>query len=270
MTGLVVIATGELVEAMTRVEAERITARITDKLDAIADNLDQVMPLIREALTRGAWHALGYASPTAYVSERFAGALTRLPRDVRRPVVAELSGAGMSTRAIAPIVSVGHKTVARDLKAAGVSHDTPASETREHLNHETGELVPETLDDFQRRVLTDAERTGTRVPLTGPGSVATPRTTGLDGKSYPRPTDCKQPEPALAMPQPPKYGVRRGPAKVLERVTTALSGLVIATEGISDLSTLTDEQADRATADLSKAIRELNRIKNLITKERTK
>jgi len=44
---------------------------------------------------------------------------------VRREVVRELTSAGMSTRAIAPVVGTGHKTVARDFIAAGVSGDTP-------------------------------------------------------------------------------------------------------------------------------------------------
>lgn len=114
---LAIIETGEVVEEMSRVEAERITARITDKLDAIADNLEQVLPLIGEALTRDAWKALGYASPTAYVSERFAGALTRLSPDVRRPVVAQLSAAGMSTRAIAPVVGVTQRQVSTDVRS---------------------------------------------------------------------------------------------------------------------------------------------------------
>lgn len=123
----------EVIEAMTRVEAERITARIADKLDTIADHLEQVMPLIGEALTREAWRALGYQTPQAYVEERFKGALTRLPREVRRPVVAELSAAGMSTRAIAPIVGVSNGQAAKDLSAtrhvlpeeAPVSDETP-------------------------------------------------------------------------------------------------------------------------------------------------
>lgn len=117
MTELTVIGTGEVVEAMSTVEAERITARIADKLDAIADNLEQVLPLIGEALTRRAWEAMGYASPTAYVSERFAGSLSRLTPEVRRPVVAQLSAAGMSTRAIAPVVGVSQPQVVADKRA---------------------------------------------------------------------------------------------------------------------------------------------------------
>ena len=42
--------------------------------------------------------------------------LLRLARDERRDVVAWLSGQGMSTRAIAPIVGVNRETVAADLR----------------------------------------------------------------------------------------------------------------------------------------------------------
>lgn len=204
MTELAVIQTGEIVESMTRVEAERITARIADKLDAIADNLEQVMPMIREALTREAWKALGYASPTAYVSERFAGALGRLPRNVRQPVVCELSAAGMSTRAIAPIVQVHHDTVASDVRS-GVGNPTPDPEHRS-----------------AREVLRDAEQNGDIVKLTGPNSVAdldaneeaaveagatvtkttVTKITGIDGKRY------TKPEPSAPRRRPLRDGFR--------------------------------------------------------------
>jgi hypothetical protein len=121
MNELHIVETGEVIEEMTHVEAERITSRIADKLDSIADNYEQVLPLIGEALTRNAWKPLGYASPTDYVSERFSGALKRLPLEVRRPVVKELSEAGMSTRAIAPVVGTTHTTVRRDLEAGGTN-----------------------------------------------------------------------------------------------------------------------------------------------------
>ncbi|MCT1459909.1 hypothetical protein M3G03_10235 [Aestuariimicrobium sp. p3-SID1156] len=188
MSELVIIATGEVVESMTAVEAERITSRIADKIDAIADNLEQVMPLIREALTRGAWSALGYDSPTAYVSDRFKGALSRLPREIRRPVAAELCAAGMSTRAIAPIVGVSARQAAYDAGAGVQSlHTSPDPE-------------PESLDEYRARVLNEAEANGDTIKLTGPNSVARPGTvTGLDGKTYPRPApkpvECPAPKP---------------------------------------------------------------------------
>ena len=153
---LEIIETGEVIEPMSKVEAERITARIADKLDGIADNLEQVMPMIGEALTRQAWKALGYASPTAYVSERFSSALQRLTPEVRRPIVGELSAAGMSTRAIAPIVGVSDRQVRYDAAQVGSRFPpaSPASPTE-----------PETVH----------------------GLPTTDRIVGMDGKTYQRP-----------------------------------------------------------------------------------
>lgn len=125
MTALQVVETGEVVEQMTEEEASSITTRISVKLDAIADNYESVMPLIRDAITRQAYVALGYVSPGAYVADRFGHALSRLGIELRREVVRELSEAGLSTRAIAPVVAVSHVTVATDI-AAGVKPLTPA------------------------------------------------------------------------------------------------------------------------------------------------
>lgn len=55
--------------------------------------------------------------------------MVRWCRPHRREVVAWLSGEGMSTRAIAPIVGADHVTVSRDLKA-GVANETPAPAPR--------------------------------------------------------------------------------------------------------------------------------------------
>lgn len=174
-----VIETGEIVEELTRVEAERLTARIADKLDGIADNLEQVLLLIGEALTRNAWEALDYASPTAYVSERFTGALTRLPREIRQPVVLQLSAAGMSTRAIAPIVGSSHMQVGRDLKESGGTFVTPEPASQpfpetysQSVNMQTGEL-----------------------------SEMTVTTTGMDGKQYTRPAIRNDPKPEAQAPR---------------------------------------------------------------------
>lgn len=182
---LQIIETGEVVDPMGRVEAERITTRIADLLDGIADNIDQVIPLIREALTRQAWAALDYNGPSDYISERFSGALQRLSPEVRRPFAAELSAAGMSTRAIAPIVGVSSAQVKRDV--AQVAHREPpaASGTTEHGLPTTDRIVgmdgkqyrrpePKSLDEWRGEVLHQAEETGEIVPLTGPNSVASP------------------------------------------------------------------------------------------------
>ena len=189
MTALSVVETGEVVEAMSTVEAERITARIADKLDAIADNLEQVLPLIGEALTRRAWEVLGYASPTAYVAERFAGALDRLSPEVRRPVVAQLSAAGMSTRAIAPVVGAAKSSVDRDLQVS---------------------------------------RSGTPDP-SPPGQLPeAPAVVGMDGKTYPRPEAPALADDAPA-PKPKRAPLRKSvddAAWNLRRATERLARVV--------------------------------------------
>lgn len=189
---LQVVETGEVVEEMTRVEAERITSRIADKLDTIADNLEQVLPLIGEALTREAWRALDYASPTAYVSERFAGALTRLPIEVRRPVVAQLSAAGMSTRAIAPIVGVSQKTVDRDARNQVSHYDSPKPE-RETGTFQTGAAWVESGDEIPLETETTYDKETYEVLEEAP-LPKSEKIIGADGKEYKRPEPVAQPE----------------------------------------------------------------------------
>lgn len=122
---LVDATTGELVE-LDAAAAERRAERIRLRLDAIADNYTAVMPLIREAIENRDDLALGYRSPGDYVADRFGAALTNLGVDVRRVVVKELTEAGLSTRAIAPVVGVHHDTVARDARRrSGVVDTTP-------------------------------------------------------------------------------------------------------------------------------------------------
>jgi hypothetical protein len=151
---LIDTTTGEIVE-YDRAAAERRAERIRLRLDAIADNLTTVLPMIREAIALEDHFALGYRSVGEYVSDRFGGALNRLPVDLRRPVVHELASAGMSTRAIAPVVGVDQATVVRDLG----SSDAPAS------------------------VDLPADYPAPEQPIT-----PTEKVTGLNGKTYTRPT----------------------------------------------------------------------------------
>jgi hypothetical protein len=117
---LVNTETGELLDSAA---AERRAERIRLRLDAIADNYQAVLPMIREAIEKRDDLALGYRSVGEYVANRFGGALNNLGIEVRREVVRELTEAGMSTRAIAPVVGVSKDTVQRDF--AAVSHETP-------------------------------------------------------------------------------------------------------------------------------------------------
>jgi transposase-like protein len=164
---LVNTETGELVP-LDPAAAERRAERISLRLDSIADNYAAVMPMIREALDKRDHFALGYRSPGEYVSDRFGGALQRLGMEVRREVVRELTQAGMSTRAIAPVVGVSQMQVVRD----------QARET--HVSPQTPEAGA-----TDAREAADRGITAPRVPQ--------PPVTGIDGKTYtPRPRQVQR------------------------------------------------------------------------------
>jgi hypothetical protein len=120
--------TGEITQSLSLSEAERISNRISLRLETIADNYEAVVPMIREAIERRAWEILGYRSPGEYAADRFGGAMSRLGVEFRQAVVRELSELGMSTRAIAPVVGVHHDTVASDIKSAPTVGDPTVGE----------------------------------------------------------------------------------------------------------------------------------------------
>lgn len=171
---LEIVETGEIVQPMGAEEASSITTQIVVKLDAIADNYQAVMPLIREAITRQAHLALGYASAGAYVSDRFGKALSRLGIDTRRQVVKELTEAGLSTRAIAPIVGVSHKTIVTDRQVVPAVPPESSLDDDPALTDEECEALADPMDLGDDEPYDDEPEPG--------------RTTGIDGKSYPKPT----------------------------------------------------------------------------------
>lgn len=170
--------TGELVEFDTAA-AERRAERITLRLDTIADNYAAVMPMIRESIEQRDDLALGYRSPGDYVADRFGGSLQRLGMEVRRAVVGELTAAGLSTRAIAPVVGVSHMTVKRDVEAPV----TPVTPEPEFVS------ATEALAEITQTPVVAEE--GEAEATTGPAPVV-----GIDGKTYSRPA------PARATPRP--------------------------------------------------------------------
>jgi hypothetical protein len=202
MTELMVVETGEVVVQMTAEEASSITTQISVKLDALADNYESVMPLIRDAITRQAHAALGYNSPGAYVAERFGRALSRLGGHLRREVSRELSEAGLSTRAIAPVVGVSHMTVARDV-ASGVTDVTPDPVDAELVDDESenesvrvpaGVHIPATPDDapLTQEQCEELDAGSRPEEERQPAPVI-----GLDGRRYARPV----PKPATSKPR---------------------------------------------------------------------
>jgi hypothetical protein len=138
----------------TRDEAERLTERIRLTATNYVEARDKLAALLDEAQQRQVHAALGFASWTAYLAATFADQPMILPTAERREVVGMLAAEGMSTRAIAPIVGVTQRQVARD--AEQVRHDvSPAARSVDTSTGEITEMEP------------------------------TPRVvTGLDGKTY--------------------------------------------------------------------------------------
>lgn len=154
------VETGEILDAAA---AERRAERIRLRLDAIADNYQAVLPMIREAIEMRDDMALGYRSPGEYVADRFGGALNNLGVEVRREVVRELTDAGMSTRAIAPVIGVDQKTVQRD-QVRRMPH------------------LPETPPRVEEEDVRLRPGAGCAAPAPRPAVV------GIDGKTYRPPT----------------------------------------------------------------------------------
>jgi len=163
--------------------AERLSERISGRLETIATNYVAVMPLIREAISRNAHEVLGYPSPGAYIKDRFGTSLAQLGAELRREVVKELSSAGLSTRAIAPVVGVDQKTVVRDIAreahASPVADVTPPDVPDLPANPQTGEVYE--AGDTSPQMITETHTVKT--------------VTGLDGKEYK--TAPKAPKPIL-------------------------------------------------------------------------
>ena len=108
--------------ALDEAAARRLTERIRLTVDAINGQVEKLADLVRQAYEGRAWATLGYDSWQAYVEAEIPR--VRLDRVERRELVADLADAGMSTRAIAPVIGATHMTVARDL-SEGVTNVTP-------------------------------------------------------------------------------------------------------------------------------------------------
>lgn len=139
----------------TRSDAQRRGDRIRALVQGVAQDLEAVRDLVREAKAADDHLVLGFPSWTAYLADLFGTQPLHLAREVRRELVAELAAQGMSTRAIAPIVGATKSQVARDI--AAVPDGTPEPVVIA-VNVATGEVIED-------------------APITG-----------LDGKTYARPT----------------------------------------------------------------------------------
>lgn len=178
---------------MGREEAERLTERIRHAAASFVEAKEKLTRFIGEAQEGRAWEALGFRSWTEYVSQVFSDTpLMRLTRDERRELVAELSEAGMSTRAIAPVVGASKDAVQRDRDALVYRADTPTSERRMATFQSGGGFLGP-----GEKIETDTE---TVVDLDTGDVISERSVTGVDGKTYavsPRKTPPVEKRPAL-------------------------------------------------------------------------
>lgn len=182
--------------AMSEAEAERVTEQIAFRIDSITENYEVVMSLMRDALARNAHAALGYASPGAYIADRFGKSLQTLGTALRREFVHELSDAGLSTRAIAPVFDVSHVQISKDLKS-GVNPVNTSAEPERMRPDEVAALVRggfvESVDELvEVSGLNVNTRTGEVIedsPTVTEHTITekVKTTVGLDGKEYKRP-----------------------------------------------------------------------------------
>lgn len=206
---------------MTVDEAERLTTRIGLKLDTLAGSYEAVMPLIHEAVEREVHQTLGYPNFTTYAVERFNGQLERLDVDVRRAVVKELEDAGLSQRAIAPIVGVTQQQISHDLKQV------------------TNDLSPESepepdLDDALTGDILDPE------PPPEPEPVK--KTGGLDGKEYTK-------KPRQTKPKQRKEETKPRRKKLPQQIGVAGTNLRTATEKLEKF--IDDDRFDQYKTELA-------------------
>lgn len=187
--------TGEIME-FDSAAAERRAERISLRLDAIADNYARVLPMIREAIEKRDDIALGYRSPGDYVSDRFGQSLAGLGIEVRRAVVGELTQAGLSTRAIAPIVGASQQIVQNDRKVTNRLSPVSSEPTPDGWTSAPSPgpvLIEGYLEGPQDEPanpsaagVSGSQGEGDTPPKVAPQVALSPRPaiTGIDGKTY--------------------------------------------------------------------------------------
>lgn len=177
-------------QILSPTDAQRLTQRIKLTASTIRDNLWKLRNLVEEAKTSNAWQVLGFPSWTAYLADTLADEPMRLGRDERQQLVGYLSGEGLSTRAIAPIVGVDQKTIVNDLRreefSSPVGNPTPAPVEPESAFDPT---LPSRDDDWVAadpvtgEVVEPDQVTVTEHTVTEKVKTVT----GLDGKTYTTP-----------------------------------------------------------------------------------
>lgn len=119
----------EIVQVSAPEEAHGRADRIRSGMRVLAEWQTDVIA----AYAARDWEALGYETWDTYLDGEYGEHRIQLPREQRREIVAGMSAAGMSTRAIGSAVGSSHMTVQRDLDEPSVT-DVPVDESRTVLS----------------------------------------------------------------------------------------------------------------------------------------
>lgn len=193
--------TGEITDAMTPDAARKMTTQAQQEFKSSADHFKNGWALIELAVLGGGHVSLGYRSPGDYLHAEFDGLLSNLDVAERRLAVKEMSALGLSSRAIAPVLGVSHKTVVKDNQV--VPEVPPAESPQAEVSR------PSVVRD----ATTEA----------APGAISPrPAVTGLDGKVY------KMPErPRLAaVPETPVLDGQAAEYANAEKASKSLSNAI--------------------------------------------
>lgn len=117
--------TGEILTPMSETDARRITTRIKGVFATATEAIEKISMLVVEAEAGQAWKPLGYQSWTAYLVGEFKDEWGGLDRALRGQAIIALSEAGLSTRAIADLVSTSQSTVTRTVREQLSQSDSP-------------------------------------------------------------------------------------------------------------------------------------------------
>lgn len=129
-------------------EANSLTFKITLMRDSLIEGYDKLVRLVTEAYERRAWSALGFGTWDDYAREKLQ---LDLGRDDRKQFTIALAEAGLSSRAIAPVVQVTDRQVRNE-----VGNHFPPLERPDVQGIDGKSYQPPTPRTPRRRPLPDA------------------------------------------------------------------------------------------------------------------
>jgi len=231
--------------AMSEPDARKLTERIRLTARNYEDARKLLQEHVAEAKAGNAHVALGYASWTAYLSEVLGEEPMRLARGERQEMVQMLSAEGMSTRAIAPIVGASKSQVANDLEA-GVQNWTP--EPANPVQGLDGKTYTVEARREVARVLADE----------GLHSDSIAPILGVSGRTARRDVQTARTETG----QPVTHKTTGN--EVIARTANLLDGMISALATVTELEPTSTDEAQSWEDDLTRAIKELTRIRKLV------